>query len=108
MSSQSIERDIIDRTLATAKGERAYKIVETLTEAGFDAWWVGGGVRDMLRGNVPDDIDIATSAKPEEITTLFKRSRNDAAHLGSVRVLLGTDTFEVTTFREDDDASDGR
>jgi poly(A) polymerase len=104
----SLTKQIIDKTLATPRGERAYKIVETLADAGFDTWWVGGGVRDMALGIIPKDIDIGTSAKPKEICDLFKRSIDDAAALGSVRILLGNDTFEVTTFREDDEASDGR
>ncbi len=100
--------DIIAKTLESPLGERAYKIVEKLSDAGFDAWWVGGGVRDMLQGQLPADIDIATSALPEEALKLFKRSKAEAAALGSIRVTLGDDTFEITTFREDDEASDGR
>src|SRR3989338_6702094 len=65
-----INKDTCTRTLATPIGERAYKIVETLSDAGFDTWWVGGCVRDMLQGHVPTDIDIATAAtRSEEHTT---------------------------------------
>ncbi len=103
-----IDRSIIDATLRTPYGERAYKVVEQLTDAGHDTWWVGGGVRDMLTGKIPADIDIATAAKPEEVERLFGRVDRSAAELGSVRVTVGPDTFEVTTFRIDDAASDGR
>ncbi len=103
-----LAKDIITRTLASPHGERAYKIAETLQDAGHDTWWVGGCVRDMLQGHVPADIDIATAAKPEEAARLFKRSKDEGTRFGSVRVLLGDDVFEITTFREDDDASDGR
>src|SRR3989338_5804416 len=103
-----INKDTCTRTLATPIGERAYKIVETLADAGFDTWWVGGCVRDMLQGHVPTDIDIATAATPEQVSTLFKRSKEEGTRFGSVRILLGNDVFEITTFREDDDASDGR
>lgn len=103
-----INKDTCTRTLATPIGERAYKIVETLSDAGFDTWWVGGCVRDMLQGHVPTDIDIATAATPEQVSTLFKRSKEEGTRFGSVRILLGNDVFEITTFREDDDASDGR
>lgn len=103
-----IARDVIDRTLASPHGERAYAVLEKLTDAGYDTWWVGGCIRDMLMGIVPVDIDIATEAKPEEVCALFKRSNDASEHLGSVRILLGNETFEVTTFREDDEASDGR
>ncbi|HCI03509.1 TPA: polynucleotide adenylyltransferase PcnB, partial [Candidatus Peribacteria bacterium] len=53
-----IDSTIIDRTLSTPQGESAYKVVEVLTDAGYDTWWVGGCVRDMMMGEVPDDIDI--------------------------------------------------
>ncbi|MBI2635847.1 CCA tRNA nucleotidyltransferase [Candidatus Peregrinibacteria bacterium] len=101
-------KDIIARTLASSHGERAYKIVEKLTEAGFDTWWVGGCVRDMLQERVPMDIDIATEALPEQVGRLFRRSKEEGGRFGGVRVLLGDDVFEITTFREDDEASDGR
>ncbi len=103
-----LSKDIISKTLESEHGLRAYKIVETLTDKGFDTWWVGGCVRDMLQGNVPDDIDIATAAMPEQVAKLFKRSKDEGGQFGSVRILLGDDIFEITTFREDDEASDGR
>lgn len=103
-----LSNDIISKTLESEHGLRAYKIVETLTDKGFDTWWVGGCVRDMLQGNVPDDIDIATAAMPEQVAKLFKRSKDEGGQFGSVRILLGDDIFEITTFREDDEASDGR
>ncbi len=103
-----LSKDIVAKTLATPHGEHAYKVVEKLFDAKFDAWWVGGCVRDMLLGLVPEDIDIATDALPEKVCSLFKRSDDASAALGSVRVLLGSDMLEVTTFREDDEASDGR
>ncbi|TSC57582.1 MAG: Uncharacterized protein Greene041619_1098 [Candidatus Peregrinibacteria bacterium Greene0416_19] len=103
-----LSKEIIGTTLETAKGERGYKVVERLTDAGHEAWWVGGAVRDMLQERVPTDIDIATSALPEQMLVLFPRANGAAAALGSIRVSLGHDTFELTTFREDDEASDGR
>ncbi len=103
-----IDRKLLDQTLATPYGEHAYKIVGTLTDAGHDTWWVGGGVRDLLMGKIPQDIDIATAALPEQIGALFPRVDMASAALGSVRVPMARDSFEVTTFREDDEASDGR
>ena len=103
-----ISQTITDETLRAVHGEAAYKIVERLTDAGFDTWWVGGSVRDMLRGHVPKDIDIATDARPDEVQQLFPRSKSLPAAYGSVRVPMGKQLFEVTTFREDDTASDGR
>ncbi|MSR87144.1 CCA tRNA nucleotidyltransferase [Candidatus Peribacteria bacterium] len=103
-----LSKDIIAKTLASPHGGRAYKIVETLHDASFDTWWVGGAVRDMLQGHIPADIDIATEATPEQVGKLFTRSKEEGGQLGSTRVLLGDDIFEITTFREDDEASDGR
>lgn len=103
-----LSKDIIDRTLATPYGEKAYRIVEELTDRGFEAWWVGGCVRDMLQGRIPVDIDIATSTTPEQLASVFPKVDAASAALGSVRVRLGRSSFEVTTFREDDEASDGR
>lgn len=104
----SLPRAILDDTLRTSYGEFAYKVVEKLVDAGFEALWVGGGVRDMLAGIIPTDIDIATSAKPMEVAALFSKTDTTSADLGSVRVPLGKSVYEVTTFREDDEASDGR
>ena len=103
-----IPQNIIDETLRTPHGETAYKIVETLQDAGFDTWWVGGGVRDMLLRNIPEDIDIATAAVPDEIVKVFPGS--DATHsaVGAVLIEMNGVSFEVTTFREDDENSDGR
>ncbi len=106
--SVPITRPILEQTLKTPVGERAYKIVETLTDAGYEAWWVGGAVRDLLKGAVPHDIDITTSATPDQVIALFKRSTTEGKAMGSVKIVLGDDAVEVTTFREDDEASDGR
>lgn len=103
-----LPQQIIAQTLDTDLGKRAYAVVETLTDAGHDTWWVGGCVRDMLEGKIPHDIDIATSAKPEQILKLFARAKGEGEQFGSTRVLQGDSEFEVTTFREDDEASDGR
>lgn len=104
----SLSRTIIDQTLATPLGTQAYGIVEKLTDAGFDAWWVGGCVRDMLLEKPLKDIDIGTSALPEQVAGMFPKSDVSAAKFGTVRVKKGRILFEITTFREDDEASDGR
>lgn len=103
-----LTKEIIDDTLRTTYGEAAYKIVEKLSDAGFDTWWVGGCVRDMLMGKVPADIDIATAATPEQVIALFPKATLTPKALGSVRIPMGKDEFEITTFREDDETSDGR
>jgi len=104
----SLSTDITNRTLRSPHGEQAYHLVETLLDAGHEAWWVGGCVRDMLMDEVPEDIDIATSAKPEEVTALFSKTDETSAQFGAILVSMEGHVFEVTTFREDDSASDGR
>ncbi len=103
-----VDQSIIDATLRSPYGEQAYLIVEKLMDAGFDAWWVGGAVRDMLLGTIPHDIDIATDAEPDEIVDLFSKVDTRSKLLGSLRIAMKKFSFEVTTFREDDEASDGR
>ncbi|PIR48844.1 hypothetical protein COU80_04110 [Candidatus Peregrinibacteria bacterium CG10_big_fil_rev_8_21_14_0_10_55_24] len=104
----SIAKEITDRTLATKRGEGGYQIVEALNDGGFDTWWVGGTVRDMLLGLTPEDIDIGTSAQPSDVKRFFPRYDATGEEFGSVIVKLGKRRYEVTTFREDDEVSDGR
>ncbi len=104
----ALDQNIIDRTVTSPHGTEGYKVCETLLDAGFDAWWVGGCVRDMLRGNIPEDIDIATSAHPDDIIKLFPKNDDTAAALGSIIVSVSGHTFEVTTYREDHELTDGR
>ncbi len=103
-----LSREIIDRTLATKQGEAAYAVTETMIDAGYECFWVGGAVRDMFVGQSPADIDMAVSAKPEEVMKLFPKCDSSAAELGSVVVSLKGQTFELTTFRSDHEISDGR
>ena len=103
-----LSREIIDQTIATPLGEAAYKVVVALSDAGYDTWWVGGCIRDMLSGDLPDDIDIATSATPNQALALFEKGKEVPRPLGSVRIKLGTHVFEVTTFRKESQTSDGR
>ncbi len=103
-----IASDIIDRTLQSRLGERALQVSEILINAGFDAWWVGGATREMHRGHLPHDIDIATSALPDDVIKLFPKCDEIGRRFGSIVVSHRGATFEVTTFREDDSASDGR
>lgn len=103
-----LDQSIIDQTLHTPQGEKGYRVCEVLLDAGFEAWWVGGCVRDMFLGEIPEDIDIATNATPKEVTALFSKFDDSAAALGAVVVSLEGQTFEVTTFRKDHQLSDGR
>ena len=86
----------------------ARTIVERLQKKGFTAFYAGGCVRDMLRGVIPVDYDIATSARPEQVQALFQRTIAVGAHFGVVCVLEAGMEFEVATFRADGIYIDGR
>lgn len=101
-------RDIIDRTLDTPHGEAAYKVIERLMDAGHEAWWIGGAVRDMLCGKIPHEIDMASSALPADVIKIFPKNDSYGAPLGTIVVSVSGHSFEITTYREDDTASDGR
>ena len=83
-------------------------IVKVLTQAGHQAVFAGGCVRDMLLGLDPKDYDIATSARPEQVQKLFPGSPGVGAHFGVIIVRRDGHQFEVATFRRDGDYSDGR
>jgi poly(A) polymerase len=79
--------------------ECALKTCETLAQAGFKGYLVGGAVRDLLLGKTPKDFDVATDATPEEVRRLFRRSRIIGRRFQIVHVMCGRVTIEVTTFR---------
>jgi poly(A) polymerase len=86
----------------------AASIVQKLREHGFVAYFAGGCVRDALQEIAPKDIDIATSARPEQVQELFHRTVAVGIQFGVVRVLAGDMEFEVATFRSDGVYLDGR
>ncbi|MEK7145776.1 MAG: CCA tRNA nucleotidyltransferase [Patescibacteria group bacterium] len=86
----------------------AVQIVKTLQKAGHTAYWAGGSVRDMLLGKTPQDFDIATSAKPEEIEALFEKTYAIGKSFGVITTELNGHHFEIATFRSDAGYSDGR
>src|SRR5690554_3222090 len=79
--------------------QAALRIMKRLDEAGFSAFLVGGGVRDLLLGGHPKDFDVATDAKPEEIKRLFRGARIIGRRFQIVHVRIGREIIEVTTFR---------
>ncbi|MCR5716973.1 MAG: CCA tRNA nucleotidyltransferase [Lachnospiraceae bacterium] len=83
-------------------------ILETLQQAGFEAYAVGGCVRDVLMGRTPADWDITTSARPQQVKALFRRTIDTGIQHGTVTVMVGDDGFEVTTYRIDGEYLDGR
>ena len=86
----------------------ATQIICCLHEAGHEAYLVGGCVRDELRGVVPVDYDIATSARPEEVEKLFPKTVGVGKSFGVMLVVENGKSFEVATFRADGDYEDGR
>ena len=88
----------------------ALDCIERLEMAGFEAWAVGGCVRDSLLGSVPADWDLCTNALPEEIKACFYDHRLILAgeKHGTVAVICGKKTVEITTFRQEGDYSDSR
>lgn len=86
----------------------AVQIVRRLRNAGYEAYLVGGSVRDLVLGRPPKDFDITTSARPEEVMALFEHSIPLGASFGVVTVVSQHMNFEVATFREERDYMDGR
>jgi poly(A) polymerase len=93
---------------AKSMEETALDIVRRLQGAGFTAFWVGGCVRDYLLGREPGDYDIVTSALPEQIEQLFKRTVPVGRKFGVIVVLEDNRQFQVATFRAEADYQDGR
>ena len=88
--------------------QQAADIITTLESAGYEAYAVGGCVRDSLLGRVPDDWDITTNAKPDEVKKLFRRTIDTGIQHGTVTVMMGKTGYEVTTYRVDGEYEDGR
>ncbi len=80
----------------------AAKVCAVLREAGFQAYVVGGAVRDLLLDIAPKDFDIATDARPEQIKPLFRRALVIGRRFRLVHVMMGPETVEVSTFRAAD------
>ena len=83
-------------------------IIEKLNSAGYEAYAVGGCIRDSILGRIPDDWDITTSAKPEEIKAIFPRTIDTGIQHGTVTVMQNHVGYEVTTYRIDGEYEDSR
>ncbi len=88
--------------------EKANQIIMRLSEAGYEAYVVGGCVRDAILDRRAADWDITTNARPEEVKALFPRTIDTGIQHGTVTVLSGREGFEVTTYRIDGEYQDGR
>jgi len=92
----------------TVMESTACEIARRLREQRHMAYFAGGCVRDLLRGHVPKDFDIATDARPEVVQKIFSRTYAVGAHFGVIVVLEAGFQFEVATFRSDGAYLDGR
>jgi len=94
-----IDRDALDRS--------AQRVVQRLQRNGYEAYFVGGCVRDLLIGRVPKDFDVATSAHPRDIRRLFKNGRIIGRRFRLVHVYYGEHIIETSTFRREPEAQEG-
>lgn len=83
-------------------------IIDELMKAGHEAYAVGGCVRDLILGRTPGDWDITTSATPQEVKAIFRRTIDTGIQHGTVTVMLDKEGFEVTTYRIDGEYEDSR
>ncbi|MBE5665408.1 CCA tRNA nucleotidyltransferase [Staphylococcus sp. SS251] len=88
--------------------ELAKPILEHIQENGFEAYYVGGSVRDYVMGRDIHDIDITTSATPDEIESIFSHTIPVGKEHGTINVVYNHENYEVTTFRAEDDYLDHR
>ena len=88
--------------------EKVKFIIDTIMEAGYEAYAVGGCIRDSILLRKPSDWDITTSASPYQVKELFRRTLDTGIKHGTVTVMLDKEGFEVTTYRIDGEYEDGR
>lgn len=88
--------------------EKVKYILDALKANNFEGYAVGGCVRDSVLGRIPGDWDITTSAKPEEVKKIFRKTVDTGIQHGTVTVILGGEGFEVTTYRVDGQYEDHR
>lgn len=87
---------------------KAIPVIKKIEDAGFEAYFVGGSVRDLLMNKPIDDVDIATSATPEEIKNIFDKTVDVGIEHGTILVLYGGESYEITTFRTEGNYVDYR
>jgi tRNA nucleotidyltransferase (CCA-adding enzyme) len=86
----------------------AVPVLKKFEKAGYDAYFVGGSVRDFLLSNPISDVDIATSATPDEVKSIFPKTVDIGIEHGTVLVLFQNQSYEVTTFRSEAEYEDYR
>ena len=93
---------------ADRQKDNATDIVRRLRDAGYETFWVGGCVRDLLRGKSPTDYDIVTAALPEKVREIFSKTIPIGDRFGVCLVVVEGTAYEVATFRAEADYNDGR
>lgn len=88
--------------------KKALPVLTKIVDAGFEAYFVGGSVRDRLLGLAVNDVDVATSAQPHEIKAIFNRTVDVGIEHGTVLVLMNDESYEITTFRTESTYRDFR
>ena len=88
--------------------DKVKTIISKLQDEGYEAYVVGGCVRDSVLGRIPNDWDITTNAKPLDVKKLFRRTIDVGIEHGTVKVMLGNDGYEITTYRIDGSYEDSR
>ncbi len=88
--------------------EHVDNIIKILEDNGYEAYAVGGCIRDVILGRTPNDWDITTSALPKDVKRLFKRTVDTGIEHGTVTVLINDKSYEVTTYRTDGEYKDSR
>jgi poly(A) polymerase len=94
--------------MANNNRQHAEEIVHVLKQSGYEAYFVGGCVRDFILGNASSDYDIVTSALPDQVIKLFPSTISIGAKFGVIAVIVQDCPYEVATFRSDDVYEDGR
>ena len=103
------EKKITIRTdAAICLPKKVKQILDRLHAYGYEAYAVGGCIRDSLLGRTPKDWDITTSAVPAQVKELFPKTADTGLQHGTVTVIIGREGFEVTTYRIDGEYTDGR
>ena len=90
------------------KFKGAIDVLKTFNENGFEAYFVGGCVRDYILKDEFSDIDITTNALPEQVKKIFKKTIDTGIQHGTVTILVGGESYEVTTFRTEDEYTNHR
>ncbi len=88
--------------------QKAKKVLEALEASGYEAYIVGGAVRDIVLGKEPHDWDITTNATPEQTKKVFKKTIDSGIEFGTVTAVVDDEEFEITTYRTDGNYSDNR